>query len=112
MHWRTAAEKVIGTFKNHFKSILAGMDRTFPMCLCDRLVPQAESTLNMIWKQILHPQHHLMHTCITNMKHTSDGHGLLQTTVHNNANIHKADAIAKSFNTKCTIAHRAKNNKK
>ena len=55
MHRRNAAEKVISMFKNHFKSILAGADRTFPMHIWDWLLPQAESTLNMTWHMNIAP---------------------------------------------------------
>ena len=48
MHWRNAAEKVISTFKDHFKAILTGVDKVFPMHLWDRLLPQAEHTSNML----------------------------------------------------------------
>ena len=55
MHRRNAPEKAIGTFKNHFKAILAGVNRTFPMHLQDWLLPQAESTLNMIHQTNIAP---------------------------------------------------------
>ena len=48
MHQQNAAEKAITMFRNHFKFILAGVDKTFPMHLWDRLLPQTESTLNML----------------------------------------------------------------
>ena len=48
MHQQNATEKAISTFKDHFKAILAGVDKTFPMHLCDRLLLQAESMLNML----------------------------------------------------------------
>ena len=41
-------KKAIGTFKDHFQAILAGVDNTFLMHLWDRLLPQAETTLNML----------------------------------------------------------------
>ena len=47
-HRRNLAERAIQTFKNHFKSILAGVDDTFPMHLWDRLLPQAILTLNLL----------------------------------------------------------------
>jgi hypothetical protein len=48
MHRANIAEKAIQTFKNHFKSILSGVDDSFPVQLWDRLIPQAEMTLNML----------------------------------------------------------------
>ena len=47
-HRRNVAEVAIKTFKNHFISILAGVDATFPMNLWDKLLPQAELTLNLL----------------------------------------------------------------
>lgn len=48
IHRANIAEKAIQTFKSHFISILAGTDSSFPMHLWDRLLPQAEMTLNML----------------------------------------------------------------
>jgi hypothetical protein len=48
MHRANLAEKVIQTFKNHFKLILSGVDDSFPLHLWDKLLPQAEMTLNML----------------------------------------------------------------
>ena len=48
MHWQNAAEKAISTFKDYFKAILARVDKTFLMHPWDRLLPQAEHTLNML----------------------------------------------------------------
>jgi hypothetical protein len=47
-HRRNAAEKAIQTAKNHFKAVLAGCDRSFPMHLWDRLLPQVELTCNLL----------------------------------------------------------------
>jgi len=47
-HRRNLAERAIQTFKNHFKSILAGADDSFPMRLWDRLLPQTILTLNLL----------------------------------------------------------------
>ena len=47
-HRRNIAEKVIQVFKAHFISILCGMDKSFPIHLWDRLLGQAEHTLNML----------------------------------------------------------------
>ena len=47
-HRRNIAEKAISTFKDHFISILCGADKAFPLHLWDRLLRQAEHTLNML----------------------------------------------------------------
>ncbi len=47
-HQRNLAERAILTFNSHFKSILAGVDDSFPMVLWDRLLPQAILTLNLL----------------------------------------------------------------
>jgi hypothetical protein len=55
-HIANAAERAIRTFKEHFKSGLATVDTAFPIHLWDRLLPQAEITLNMLHSSRLHPQ--------------------------------------------------------
>jgi hypothetical protein len=40
-HRRNAAERTIGTFKEHFVAGLSSVDLNFPMHLWDRLLPQA-----------------------------------------------------------------------
>jgi hypothetical protein len=40
-HRSNLAERAIQTFKNHFVSILSGVDKSFPIKLWDRLLPQA-----------------------------------------------------------------------
>jgi hypothetical protein len=47
-HRRNLAERAIQTFKNHFKSILVGVDDSFPIRLWDRLLPQTILTLNLL----------------------------------------------------------------
>ena len=47
-HRRNIAEAAIKHFKNHFISILAGVDPSFPTTLWDKLLPQAELTLNLL----------------------------------------------------------------
>jgi hypothetical protein len=51
-----AAETAIRTFKEHLKSGLATVDPDFPIHLRDRLLPQAEITLNLLRASRLHPQ--------------------------------------------------------
>ena len=46
MHLRNAAERAICTFKSHFLSGLATCIPDFPISEWDRLLPQAEMTLN------------------------------------------------------------------
>ena len=47
-HRRNAAEVAIRNFKAHFLSILAGVADDFPKDLWDRLLPQAEITINLL----------------------------------------------------------------
>jgi hypothetical protein len=55
-HRRNAAERAIQTFKEHFVAGLSSVDLTFPLRLRDRLLPQAEITLNLLQTSRLHPQ--------------------------------------------------------
>jgi hypothetical protein len=57
-HWhrRNAAERAIQTFKEHFVAGLSSVDPNFPLHLCDRLLPQAEITLNILRTLRPHPQ--------------------------------------------------------
>ncbi len=47
-HRRNIAETAIKVFKAHFISILCRCGKSFPLYLWDRLLPQAEHTLNML----------------------------------------------------------------
>jgi len=48
-HSRNIAEKTIQTFnKDHFIAILCGTDDVYPMHLWEKLLPQADMTLNML----------------------------------------------------------------
>ena len=47
-HQQNIAKKAISTFKDHFIAILCGADKSFPLHLWDRLLRQAEHTLNML----------------------------------------------------------------
>jgi hypothetical protein len=53
-HRRNAAERAIRTFKEHFVAGLSSVDPSFPMHLWDRLLPQAEITLNLLRTSRLH----------------------------------------------------------
>ena len=56
IHRRNAAERAIRTFKAHFLSGLATCDPNFPISEWDRLLPQAEMTLNMLRTSRIHPK--------------------------------------------------------
>jgi hypothetical protein len=47
-HLHNAAERAIRTFKEHFVARISSVDPTFPLHLWDRLLPQAEITLNIL----------------------------------------------------------------
>eukprot|EP00804_Cyclotella_cryptica_P012260 CCRYP_013845-RA/>CCRYP_013845-RA protein AED:0.45 eAED:0.45 QI:0/-1/0/1/-1/1/1/0/146 len=47
-HRRNAVEVAIRNFKSHFLSVLAGVADDFPLKLWDKLLPQAEITLNLL----------------------------------------------------------------
>jgi hypothetical protein len=55
-HRRNAAERAIWTFKEHFVAGISSVDPSFPMHLWDRLVTQAEITLNLLRNSRLHAQ--------------------------------------------------------
>jgi hypothetical protein len=55
-HHLNAAERAIRTFKEHFVAGLSSEDPTFPLQMWDRLLPQAEITLNLLPTSRLHPQ--------------------------------------------------------
>ena len=52
MHRRNMAKKAIQTFKDPFVVILSGVDSSFPLHLWDRLLPQAEMTLNLLTSKV------------------------------------------------------------
>jgi hypothetical protein len=54
-HRQNIAEKAIQVFKAHFISILCSADTSFPFHLWDRLLGQAEHTLNMLWTSRMTP---------------------------------------------------------
>ena len=47
-HRRNLAERAIQTWKNHFKAGLASVNPDFPLSEWDRLLPQANITLNLL----------------------------------------------------------------
>jgi hypothetical protein len=56
IHRRNAAERAIRTFKNHFIAGLCSVDKNFPIHLWDRLLPQAEITLNLLRGSRINPK--------------------------------------------------------
>ena len=56
MHRRNKAERAIRTWKNHFIATLAGVDPSFPMCVWNELIPQAEITVNLLRPSPTHPR--------------------------------------------------------
>ncbi|KAL7536213.1 hypothetical protein ACHAWF_005402, partial [Thalassiosira exigua] len=57
MYRINVAECAIRTYKAHFLAILAGLAPDFPKYLWDILLPQTESTLNLLRQSTLHPAH-------------------------------------------------------
>jgi hypothetical protein len=55
-HRHNAAERAIRTFKEHFVAGLSSVDPAFPLHLWDRLLPQAEITLDLLRTSRMHPQ--------------------------------------------------------
>jgi hypothetical protein len=55
-HQRNMAECTIQTFKNHFLSILSGVDNRFQLSLWCHLVPPAKLTVNLLWQSNVTPK--------------------------------------------------------
>jgi hypothetical protein len=55
-HRRNAAEKAIGTWKDHFIAGLSSLDPNFQMHFWCRLIPQATTTLNLLRQSHINPQ--------------------------------------------------------
>jgi len=55
VHCCNAAKWAIQTFKNHFIAGLCSTDNKFPIHLWDRLLPQAELTLNLLRGSCINP---------------------------------------------------------
>jgi hypothetical protein len=55
-HRRNAAKRAIRPFKEHFVAGLSSVDPAFPLHLWDRILQQAEITLNLLQTSRLHPQ--------------------------------------------------------
>jgi len=56
MHRKNKAEQMICCFKNHFLSILAGVDTAFPPYLWDLLLPPAKLTINLLRQATANPK--------------------------------------------------------
>ena len=56
VHRRNAAERAIQTWKNHFSAGLATCDPKFPLAEWDRLMPQADLTLNLLRSSRSYPK--------------------------------------------------------
>jgi hypothetical protein len=56
LYRRNAAEHAIRTFKNHLIAGLCSVDKNFPFHLWDKLLPQAELTLNLVCGSRLNPK--------------------------------------------------------
>ena len=55
-HKTNPAERHIQAFKAHFISVLCTIDQKFPIYLWDKLLPQADITINMLRQSNTHPQ--------------------------------------------------------
>jgi hypothetical protein len=55
-HRRNAAKRAIRTFKEHVVAGISSVNPAFPLHLWDRLLSQAEITLNLLRTSRLHPQ--------------------------------------------------------
>jgi hypothetical protein len=56
LHRRNAAEKAIQTFKNHLIAGLSTTNPSFPINLWDKLIPQANITLNLLRPSRINPR--------------------------------------------------------
>ena len=54
-HWRNNAEKVIGTWKDHFIAGLTSLEKSFPLHLWCRLIPQPDITINLLRNSRVNP---------------------------------------------------------
>ena len=56
IHRRNAAERAIQAFKHHFLATLSSCDPDYPAAEWDRLLPQAEITLNLLRNSRANPK--------------------------------------------------------
>jgi hypothetical protein len=66
-HRRNAAERAIRSFKDHLIAGLCSTDKSFPMHLWDRLLPQVVFTLNMLRTSRINTKLQHPHTFMVNM---------------------------------------------
>jgi hypothetical protein len=55
-HRRNSAERAIRSFKDHLITVLCSTDKSFPMHLWDRILPQTVITLNMLRASRINPK--------------------------------------------------------
>jgi hypothetical protein len=55
-HRRNSAERAIRSFKDHLIAVLCSTEKSFPMHLWDRLLPQAVITLNLLRASRINPK--------------------------------------------------------
>ena len=55
IHRRKAAERTLQTFKSYFIAILCGTDPKCPLNIWDKLLPQAQITLNLLRNSRVNP---------------------------------------------------------
>jgi hypothetical protein len=56
IHRRSNSERAIQTFKNHFIAGMCSVDPNFPLKLCDKILPQATITLDLLRKSRINPR--------------------------------------------------------
>jgi hypothetical protein len=56
VHRRNAAERAISTYKDHLIAGLSSTDKVFPLHLWDKLILQANITLNLLRQSHINPQ--------------------------------------------------------
>ena len=56
LHHTNKAEKIIGTFKDHFIASLSSVEPSFPMHLWCQIVPLAATSLNLLCPSAINPR--------------------------------------------------------
>ena len=56
MYCINLVDKLIQTFKGHFKSVLCGVDKSFPLNLWDRHIPKIEMQVNILCQSNVSPK--------------------------------------------------------
>jgi ubiquitin len=65
-HRQNSAERAIRSFKDHLIAGICSTDKSFPMHMWDRLLPQAVITLNMLITSRINPEFQQPHTFMVN----------------------------------------------